>query len=84
MTHHASTQVNRRGFTLAELMVAMAIFGVIMTAAFSFLLAQGKSFRALAMKAAATQNGRFGRDIMRQELRTAGVTARPSSCTLGT
>ncbi len=63
----------RRGFTLAELMVALVVFGVIMTSAFSFLLAQGKGFRSLATKAAQIQNGRFGRDIMRQELRTAGT-----------
>lgn len=63
----------RRGFTLAEIMVAMAVFGVIMSAAFGFLLAQTKGFRKLATKSAQIQNGRFGRDIMRTELRTAGT-----------
>ena len=60
----------RRGFTLAEIMVAMVVFGVVMSAAFGFLLAQSKGFRKLATKSAQIQNGRFGRDIMRQELRT--------------
>ncbi len=63
----------RQGFTLAEIMVAMVVFGVIMSAAFGFLLAQSKGFRKLATKSAQIQNGRFGRDIMRQELRTAGT-----------
>ena len=63
----------RRGFSLAELMIAMVVFGCIMTGAFSFLLAQSKGFRALATKSAKIQNGRFGRDIMRTEVRTAGT-----------
>ncbi len=63
----------RRGFTLAEVMVALVVFGIVMSSAFGFLLAQGKGFRALAARSASIQNGRFGRDIMRQELRTAGT-----------
>ena len=63
----------RRGFSLVELMIAMVVFGCIMTGAFSFLLAQSKGFRALALKSAKIQNGRFGRDIMRTEVRTAGT-----------
>jgi prepilin-type N-terminal cleavage/methylation domain-containing protein len=63
----------RRGFSLVELMIAMVVFGCIMTGAFTFLLAQSKGFRALALKSAKIQNGRFGRDIMRTEIRTAGT-----------
>lgn len=63
----------RRGFTLAELMVSLVVFGLIMSAAFGFLLAQGKGFRNMATRSAQIQNGRFGRDVMRQELRTAGT-----------
>jgi len=54
-------------------MVSLVVFGLIMSAAFGFLLAQGKGFRNLSTRSAQTQNGRFGRDIMRQELRTAGT-----------
>ena len=54
-------------------MVALVVFGVIMTSAFGFLLSQGRGFRAMATRTAQVQNGRFGRDIMRQELRTAGT-----------
>jgi prepilin-type N-terminal cleavage/methylation domain-containing protein len=73
MTQSTPTVRPRRGFTLAEVMVALVIFGLVMTAAFGFLLAQGKGFRSLATKSASIQNGRFGRDIMRQEMRTAGT-----------
>ncbi len=73
MTPSTSIRRARRGFTLAEVMVALVVFGLIMSAAFGFLLAQGKGFRTLATKSASIQNGRFGRDIMRQELRTAGT-----------
>lgn len=64
---------SRRGFTLAELMIAMALFAVVLTASVGFLVAQSKGFRVLADRSAGVQNGRFGRDILRQELRTAGT-----------
>ena len=63
----------RRGFSLGEVMIALVVFGVIMSATFAFLLGQSKSFRSISAKSAAIQNGRFGRDVMRQELRTAGT-----------
>ena len=64
---------SRRGFSLGEVMIALVVFGMIMTATFGFLLAQGRGFRAISNKSAQIQNGRFGRDVMRQELRTAGT-----------
>lgn len=67
------TSRRRDGFTLAELMIAMAVFGVVLASAVGFLVAQTKSFRVLSNKAAAVQNGRFGRDVLRQEIRTAGT-----------
>lgn len=73
MTIHTRTIRFRHGFTLAEVMIALVVFGVIMTAAFGFLLAQSRGFRSMATRTAQIQNGRFGRDIMRQELRTAGT-----------
>ena len=63
----------RHGFTIAELMIAMTIFGVVLTAAVGFLVSQSKGFRLLANRSAAVQNGRYGRDVMRQEIRTAGT-----------
>ena len=63
----------RRGVTLAEIMVAMAIFGVVATSAVGFLLAQTRGFRVTSNRSEQIQNGRFGRDLMRQEMRTAGT-----------
>jgi prepilin-type N-terminal cleavage/methylation domain-containing protein len=68
-----SSRPSRVGFTLAELMIAMAVFGIVLASATGFLVAQSKAFRTLANKAAAVQNGRFGRDVLRQEIRTAGT-----------
>ncbi len=69
---HARTRL-RRGFSLGEVMIALVIFGAIMSATFAFLLGQSRGFRSIATKSASIQNGRFGRDVMRQELRTAGT-----------
>jgi prepilin-type N-terminal cleavage/methylation domain-containing protein len=63
----------RHGVTLVELLVTMAIFGVVGTSAIGFLLAQTRGFRTTSAKSEAIQNGRFGRDVMRQEMRTAGT-----------
>jgi len=63
----------RRGVTLVELLVTMSIFGVVGASAVGFLLAQSKGFRVTANRSEQIQNGRFGRDLMRQEIRTAGT-----------
>ncbi|MEO7363859.1 MAG: prepilin-type N-terminal cleavage/methylation domain-containing protein [Gemmatimonadaceae bacterium] len=63
----------RRGVTLAELLVTLAIFGVVGASAVGFLLAQTKGYRVTANRSDQIQNGRFGRDLMRQEIRTAGT-----------
>ena len=54
-------------------MVALVVFGVLTSGTFAFLLAQNRGFRSIATKSSQIQNGRFGRDVMRQELRTAGT-----------
>ncbi|MEO7998112.1 MAG: prepilin-type N-terminal cleavage/methylation domain-containing protein [Gemmatimonadaceae bacterium] len=63
----------RRGVTLAELLVTLTIFGVVGTSAIGFLLAQTKGFRVISNRSEQIQNGRFGRDLLRQEIRTAGT-----------
>jgi prepilin-type N-terminal cleavage/methylation domain-containing protein len=62
----------RRGATLAELLIAMVIFGIVMVSAFSFLLVQTRSYRTIAKRTDQVQNARFGHDLLRQEIRTAG------------
>ncbi|MCU0647231.1 MAG: prepilin-type N-terminal cleavage/methylation domain-containing protein [Gemmatimonadaceae bacterium] len=63
----------RRGFTLIEMLLAVTIFSLVISAAFGFLLAQSRSFRRIGERSNLVQNMRFGRDILRQELRATGT-----------
>jgi prepilin-type N-terminal cleavage/methylation domain-containing protein len=71
MTH--STRTPRRGFTLIEMLLAVTVFSLVVSAAFGFLLAQTKGFRRMGESSGMVQNMRFGRDILRQELRATGT-----------
>ena len=71
MTYPSS--VSRRGFSLLELMIALVLFSVVMGGALSFMVQQSKGLRLIAEKSDGVQNGRFSRDLLRQELRTAGT-----------
>lgn len=62
----------RMGFTLAEVMISLALFGLVTTAGVTFLLQQSRSFRLLSERQTRLQNGRFSRDLLRLELRTVG------------
>lgn len=63
----------RRGVSLTELLVALSLFGVISASAIGFLVSQSRGFRSTSSRSEQIQNGRFGRDVMRQELRSAGT-----------
>jgi prepilin-type N-terminal cleavage/methylation domain-containing protein len=63
----------RDGLTLLELLIALVIFGLVIGGAIGFLAAQGKGLSLLSDRNAAVQNGRFGRDLLRQEIRTVGT-----------
>jgi hypothetical protein len=54
-------------------MIALVLFGVVSGAAVAFLLAQTRGYRAIAQQQTEVQNGRFTRDLLRMELRTAGT-----------
>jgi prepilin-type N-terminal cleavage/methylation domain-containing protein len=70
MTHRGSA---RAGFTLIELMVTLALFAVVMGVALNFFSSQSRSFRSMDESSALVQSMRFGRDLLRQEIRTAGT-----------
>jgi prepilin-type N-terminal cleavage/methylation domain-containing protein len=63
----------RRGFTLIEMVVTLVLFGIVMAIAFRYFSSQGKSFRGMSERSALVQSMRFGRDLLRQEIRTAGT-----------
>ncbi len=65
--------MNRRGFTLIELLLSLVLFSVVMAGAIGFVVSQSKGLRILSERSNAVQSGRFGRDLLRQELRTAGT-----------
>jgi len=69
----AATPRIRRGLTLTELLVTLAVFTVVISSAFAFLLSQTRGFRNMAARSDQVQSARFGRDVLRQELRTAGT-----------
>lgn len=64
---------NRAGFTLTELLVTLVIFSAVTASAFGFLLSNARGFRHMANRSDQIQTGRFSRDILRQELRSAGT-----------
>lgn len=63
----------RAGLTLVEILIALTIFSVVFGGAISFIVSQSKSYRLLSDRSNAVQSGRFGRDLLRTELRTAGT-----------
>jgi prepilin-type N-terminal cleavage/methylation domain-containing protein len=63
----------RRGVSLVELIVAILIMGLVMTAAQKFFVAQSKTFRRGASDAVMLQNIRFGADLLNQHLRSVGA-----------
>ena len=56
----------RRGLTLTELLVTLAVFSVVMASAFGFLLSQTRGFRSMASRSDQIQSARFGRDVLRK------------------
>ncbi|HMP82188.1 MAG TPA: prepilin-type N-terminal cleavage/methylation domain-containing protein [Verrucomicrobiota bacterium] len=63
------TASRKRGFTLAEVVIAMAIFGVASIAVMSFYLFSARSTGALANYAILDGKNREGIDTMSQEIR---------------
>jgi len=66
------TLTNKRGFTLTELLVAMALSAVVMAAIGYVYYTQQKSYLVQDQLAAAQQNLRAGMYFMEREIRMAG------------
>jgi type IV pilus assembly protein PilW len=75
---HMSTLkvINMTGFTLVELMMTLAISGIVMGAIYSAYLSQQRTYLAQEQVAEMQQNIRAGLDIMEREIRMAGYDPR--------
>jgi len=68
--------LNQRGFTLTELLVAMAMLGLVLTGVYTLQQQGLYSYMVGAAKVEAQQNARIALDLMIRELRSAtSVTA---------
>jgi type IV pilus assembly protein PilW len=65
-------RLNKHGFTLVELLVAIAVAGIVMAGIYSSYYSQQKSYVAQEQVAAMQQNLRVGMYYMEREIRMAG------------
>ena len=65
--------MGRRGMTLVELMVAMTIFGVVISVALSFMAQQNTAFQTSLERMSALRNARYALTTLGQDLETAGT-----------
>jgi len=69
-------RLNKQGFTLVELLVAMGISGVVMAGIYTVYYSQQKSYAAQEQMAAMQQNLRAAIYFMEREIRMAGYDPR--------
>jgi prepilin-type N-terminal cleavage/methylation domain-containing protein len=62
-----------RGMTLVEMLIAIAVFGVVAAGALTFLTTQSRVFRQGADRLDVVQNLRFAADMLDRELRSMGA-----------
>src|SRR5690606_4600918 len=72
--HHHRRAMNRRGFTIIELMVAIAIFAIVLGAGLQLLGAQSRGMARGADRVGATQNLQYAASILTRHLRTIGTS----------
>ena len=66
-------RTNDNGFTLVEIMIAMALGGIVMALIYTAFQSQQRSYLAQGQVEAMQQNVRAGLDIMTREIRMAGL-----------
>lgn len=67
-----ATSINKDGFTLTELLIAMAIAGIVMAGVYSAYSSQQRSYIVQEQVAAVQQNLRVAMYFMEREIRMAG------------
>ena len=70
-TNPSVAALGRRGMTLVELMVAMAIGSIVLAIVMTFTVFGGRSFAALGNYSVLDQQSRLGVDQMTREIRQA-------------
>ena len=81
---HRSTLVNERGFTLAELLVATAVLGVIMLGVLTVQRQGLSAYQVGTARVEVQQNARAALETMFNEVRSAlAITAVPAACGTG-
>ncbi|CAB5100410.1 hypothetical protein D3OALGB2SA_1797 [Olavius algarvensis associated proteobacterium Delta 3] len=75
-----SGRLKNSGFTLVELLVAMAVGSIVMTGIFYVFRAQQNSFVSNTQGVQIQQNLRAAMYMMEREIRLAGYARSPSSC----
>jgi type IV pilus assembly protein PilW len=71
-------QTNDKGFTLVEIMIALALSGIVMAAIYTAFLSQQRSYLAQEQVSEMQQNIRAGVDILTREIRMAGCDPDPN------
>ena len=83
MNHKTNSGLNNNGFTLVELLIAVAISGFILAAVYMTYRSQQKSYVVQEQVAAMQQNLRAGIGLMQREIRMAGYNPQSTQGTPG-
>ncbi len=69
--------MNNRGFSLIELLIAIAIFGILLTALTAFFISQNRQYVVQSQIVEMQDNARFAMDIIVRILRNSEVASSP-------
>jgi len=63
----------RSGFTLVELLIALTIFGVVITVSLGYMTQQNRAFQLALERMSALRNGRYALTTLAQDIETLGT-----------